>query len=499
MAKAIIQFNDFIGPNWSPSWKISKYQISILNLNNKKEEYSIDVNEKVNNCTVFDDMIYFGSEDKHVYAINILTRKELWKFETGGHVKSTPIVSNKIVFIVSSDNHLYALDVDTGREIWKFKMIETEKNSYSGLRPIIFKNYIIFSGFKDKSIYALNITNGELVWKFEAKDWIMSSPNLKNNVIYFGSNDKHLYALDPNTGEEIWKFEAKDYVKESLITEDIAYFGCNDSYIYAVDTSTGNEIWKYKTEEMWARGRLILNNDVLYMGGNYIYSINSATGKEIWKKKSAKNGSVIYVDNDNVYVHSTDNKIYCIDTQTGDKKDSFFAGYPLNDKRSFHDKLICLPVSKEIDNEYADKEFENRKKMLNKFLKKYDSNNFGFSRNISEYFKADEDEGIIEMINFDDEMELLVPENYNNFLTKFLSSDINNSRGVGFGHNPFEDTFYLDLFNIFENNGVVDSDITGTLSGNFEGYYSFATEFKPNGIMWHTEFYGDEEDEYEDW
>ena len=71
--------------------------------------------------------------------------------------------------------------------------------------------------------------------------------------------------------------------------------------------------------------------------------------------------------------------------------------------------------------------------------------------------------------------------------------------GVGFGHNPFEDTFYLDLFNIFENNGVVDSDITGTLSGNFEGYYSVATEFKPNGIMWHTDFYGDEEDEYEDW
>ena len=39
--------------------------------------------------------------------------------------------------------------------------------------------------------------------------------------------------------------------------------------------------------------------------------------------------------------------------------------------------------------------------------------------------------------------------------------------------------------------------IRGSLSGNFEGYYTFEAELKPDGILWDTYHYEEVEDEDE--
>jgi hypothetical protein len=46
---------------------------------------------------------------------------ELWRFETGGTVYSSPVVSNGVVYVGSNDNNLYAIDAVTGTEKWRFK------------------------------------------------------------------------------------------------------------------------------------------------------------------------------------------------------------------------------------------------------------------------------------------------------------------------------------------------------------------------------------------
>ena len=43
-----------------------------------------------------------------------------WRVQTGGPGQSSPTVANGVVYVGSGDGHLYALDARTGAERWRF-------------------------------------------------------------------------------------------------------------------------------------------------------------------------------------------------------------------------------------------------------------------------------------------------------------------------------------------------------------------------------------------
>ena len=56
-----------------------------------------------------DGTIYFGSEDKKLYALNPDGTKK-WEFVTGGGVHSTPaLASDGAIYFGSLDNKVYAI------------------------------------------------------------------------------------------------------------------------------------------------------------------------------------------------------------------------------------------------------------------------------------------------------------------------------------------------------------------------------------------------------
>ncbi|MDD1687544.1 PQQ-binding-like beta-propeller repeat protein [Methanoregula sp.] len=59
--------------------------------------------------TVADGIVYAGSDDKNLYAIDAVTGKEKWRFATGDWVDSSPAVANGIVYVGSNDKNLYAI------------------------------------------------------------------------------------------------------------------------------------------------------------------------------------------------------------------------------------------------------------------------------------------------------------------------------------------------------------------------------------------------------
>src|SRR5580704_12333575 len=57
--------------------------------------------------TVANGIVYSGSEDQNLYALNAATGAFLWQYTTGGLVHSSPAVANGIVYIGSDDHNLY--------------------------------------------------------------------------------------------------------------------------------------------------------------------------------------------------------------------------------------------------------------------------------------------------------------------------------------------------------------------------------------------------------
>src|SRR5439155_22971134 len=70
---------------------------------------------------VSDGVVYFGSSDTNVYALDAATGAVKWKFKTAEVVHSSPALANGTLFVGSWDTYLYALDAASGKEKWRFK------------------------------------------------------------------------------------------------------------------------------------------------------------------------------------------------------------------------------------------------------------------------------------------------------------------------------------------------------------------------------------------
>jgi len=63
--------------------------------------------------TVSGNVVYFGSCDSYVFALNALNGSMIWSYRTGGFLFSSPAVANGVLYIGSYDGNIYALGTPT--------------------------------------------------------------------------------------------------------------------------------------------------------------------------------------------------------------------------------------------------------------------------------------------------------------------------------------------------------------------------------------------------
>jgi outer membrane protein assembly factor BamB len=95
-----------------------------------------------------EDHFFFGADNGTFYCLNSLGKK-VWTFQTNGKIRGEALVHGSRIYFGSEDNHLYCLNVRTGREVFKFA---TDGNINS--RPLLVKD-IIFFGSTDSFIHGV--------------------------------------------------------------------------------------------------------------------------------------------------------------------------------------------------------------------------------------------------------------------------------------------------------------------------------------------------------
>ena len=63
---------------------------------------------------VCNDTVNITSLDKHVYALDLDSFNERWKFQTNGRIFASPILTEETLWIGSNDGCLYGLSPETG-------------------------------------------------------------------------------------------------------------------------------------------------------------------------------------------------------------------------------------------------------------------------------------------------------------------------------------------------------------------------------------------------
>jgi hypothetical protein len=142
---------------------------------------------------VIDGVVYVGSADQHLYAIDARNGTERWRFSTHGSVTSTPAVADGVVYVGCDDDHLYSVDAATGAARWKFPTGAAIHSS-----PAVVQGWV-YIGSRDHRVYAIDARTGQERWHFTGGDWFNSSPKVAGNTLYIGCRDHNIYALNATT------------------------------------------------------------------------------------------------------------------------------------------------------------------------------------------------------------------------------------------------------------------------------------------------------------
>jgi outer membrane protein assembly factor BamB len=94
-------------------------------------------------------VVYFGSNDGKIYALNAATGAFKWSYTANGNVASSPAIADGLVFVGSDDHKLYVL----------------------------------------------NASNGDVIWSYATGDMVVSSPAVAYGVVFVGSYDHMVYAF----------------------------------------------------------------------------------------------------------------------------------------------------------------------------------------------------------------------------------------------------------------------------------------------------------------
>ena len=85
-----------------------------------KEKWRFTKKDPISIPEVYDDKIYIGCEDKHLYCLD-LNGRELWRFRTEGAIWLKPVNFDDKILFTCWDCHVYVVDANTGKLVWKFR------------------------------------------------------------------------------------------------------------------------------------------------------------------------------------------------------------------------------------------------------------------------------------------------------------------------------------------------------------------------------------------
>ncbi len=272
-------------------------------------------------AAVVNGVVYVGSYDQNLYALDAITGKQKWAYKAGPF-KAPPGVKDNCVYAGDMDGMFHCVDALTGTKKWTY---DTSAEISSGVN---FDGDAVLFGAGDETLYCLR--GGKEKWKFKVPGGpVMGTPAIIGRRTFAAGCDSNLHVIDLETGKEVesplelngqigataavvgdhlyvgtmsnqvlaiewkkpaiaWTFEATQkaqaYYSSAAVTDSLVIIGSRDKLVHALDRKTGKEVWNFPT-----RGRVdsspVIAGSRVYIGsldGN-LYVLDLATGKEIQK------------------------------------------------------------------------------------------------------------------------------------------------------------------------------------------------------------------------
>ena len=252
--------------------------------------------------------VYFICDNGFLFKLDRKTGKEVWRYDLGDSTvprflphqivdnsgdfdwdyhAPRPLLIEDVIYVGSGDGSMHAVNATTGERVWRFAAkgkIRTDAVS-DGSR--------LFFGTFDNFVYAVDRQTGSKVWEKDTHGPISNSPALIGDRLIIGNRNGLLAALSPATGEVFWRMLFWGSSVESTAVADEAglfYIGASDMRrISLIDSKDGRVVWRSDVYG-WPWARPALSEKVLFasVAGGSPYQVRHLASLTALDRKSGK-------------------------------------------------------------------------------------------------------------------------------------------------------------------------------------------------------------------
>ena len=228
-------------------------------------------------ATVSDGKVIIGNDDHNLYALDENTGALAWQVNTGGYVRSAPIVQNGVVYFGSGDSKLYAIREDNQKPVWGGEFRTTGQiTTPAAVAP----GNVYFVDVND-TLYSAALSSGRLVWSLKFENNIVDSPPVLGDGVVIVAAERDVYGVSPSTGSIRWHF-----LLPATLTAQVAlsgdgsliYAATSDDDIVAVDQH-GHVQWTAPLGSATKIAPVVTNNTVVAVTNSGVVRVlDAATG-----------------------------------------------------------------------------------------------------------------------------------------------------------------------------------------------------------------------------
>jgi outer membrane protein assembly factor BamB len=281
-------------------------------------------------AAIVDGTVYIGSEDENLYALDLATGKEKWKYHAGPF-KAAPSVRDGLVYVGDLDGMFHCVDAATGAKRWTF---ETGAEISSGAN---FARGAVLFGSGDETLYCVNADNGKEIWRFKVPGGpVLGSPAVVGDRTFVGGCDSSLHVIDTAKGVEVAAVDIGGQTgATSAVHGDQLYLGTiATNQVLAIDWKKAQVLWKFEAARKqlpyYASAAVTDKLVIAASRDKLVHALDRATGKEVWSFATGDRiDSSPVVVGKRVFVGSLDSKLYVLDLDKGTELKSFDLRSPI--------------------------------------------------------------------------------------------------------------------------------------------------------------------------
>jgi len=304
--------------------------------NSEKPKWVFDTGGPVKSSpVVVEGILYVGSDKGKFFALDPVDGKELWNIAVEGGVRSSACVKDGVVYFAGMNGYLYAADTKSGAVKWKVKA--SNKPIEGGVGVVydtVFVNAITSAGFR--------VSDGKKVWEGRMGGMYKTqSITLTEQYLLFNRSSNYRVVALKLRDEKVQFYNGSDGMysrSTAAVRNGVVCFanaggvGAGPGYpgLNALTVEDFKPVFKGHPIEEHMEPELrkycfsspAMDETKIYIGmdSGFFYAFDQKTGKKVWSFKASHMIRVpvnLSAGDSTVYLGDNNGFVYALNTKNG--------------------------------------------------------------------------------------------------------------------------------------------------------------------------------------